>query len=266
MPLSPLIAAYDHVILDLDGTVWLSSSATPRAPEAIAAIREAGKRLAFVTNDGSRSPEEYVQKLWSIGCTAAIEEVVSVGSAIQYVLAERRPGARVFVIGGPPIFRHVADAGHHIANHTEHAERADVVVAVAHRQFDYGELLTATRALLAGAELICGGRDPNYPTADGIAPGTGAVTAALEYASGVPARAVGKPDPQVFEVALDRLGPGRTLVIGDHLVSDLGGAAAAGLDAAIVLTGVSSRADAEAASDPAPVAIGRDLAALVLST
>ena len=263
--LSPLLAAYDQVILDLDGTVWVGGAATPRAPEAVAAIREAGKRLAFVTNDGGHSPEEYVRKLWSIGCTAAVEEIVSVGAAIQYVLAERKPGASVFVIGGPPVFRHVADAGHHIANNTEHAETAEVVVAVAHRDFNYAEMLTATRALLAGAELISGGRDRNYPTTGGIAPGTGAVTAALEYATGVNARAVGKPDPQVFAVALDRLGDGRTLVIGDHLTSDLGGATAAGLDAAIVLTGVASRADAEAMLDPAPVAIGQDLATLVLS-
>src|SRR5579875_1857470 len=102
--LSPLLASYDQVILDLDGTVWVGGVATPRAPEAVAAIRAAGKRLAFVTNDGSHSPEEYVQKLWSIGCTAAVEEIVTVGSAIQYVLAERASGASVLVIGGPPVF------------------------------------------------------------------------------------------------------------------------------------------------------------------
>lgn len=264
--LSALLDGYEHVILDLDGTVWVGGVATPRAPEAVAAIRASGRRLAFVTNDGGHSPEEYVRKLWSIGCTAAVEEVVSVGSAIQYVLAEREPGAQVYVIGGEAVFRHVSDAGHHIANGTSHAEDAEVVVAVAHPDFDYSELLTATRALLAGAELISGGRDHTYPVAGGIAPGTGAVTAALEYASGVTARAVGKPDPQVFEVALERLGPGRTLVIGDHLTSDLGGAAAVGLDAAIVLSGITSRSQAEAASDPAPVAIGPDLATLVLSS
>jgi HAD superfamily hydrolase (TIGR01450 family) len=264
--LSPLLSAYDQVILDLDGTVWVGGAATPRAPEAVAAIRASGRRLVFLTNDGGHSPEEYVQKLWSIGCTAAIEEVVSVGSAIQFVLAERAPGASVFVIGGPPIFRHVADAGHRIVNNTPGAETAEVVVVVGHREFDYTELLIATRAVLAGAELISGGRDRNYPTAGGIAPGTGAITAAVEYATGATARVVGKPDPQVFEVAVDRLGSGRTLVIGDHLVSDLGGAAAAGLDAAIVLTGITSRDQAEAAADPAPVAIGEDLATLVLSS
>jgi glycerol-1-phosphatase len=263
--LSALLSAYDQVILDLDGTVWVGGVATPRAPEAVSAIRASGRRLVFVTNDGGHSPEEYVQKLWSIGCTASIEEVVSVGSAFQYVLAERPAGARVFVIGAPALFRHVTDAGHHVVNNTPNAETADVVVVSLHEDFNYGELLTATRALLSGAELVSGGRDRNFPTAGGIAPGTGAITVALEYASGATARIVGKPDPQVFEVALDRLGTGRTLVIGDHLIADLGGAAAAGLDAAIVLTGVTSGDQAEAASDPAPVAIGQDLATLVLS-
>jgi glycerol 3-phosphatase-2 len=265
VPLTSLLSAYDQVILDLDGTVWVGGVATPRAPEAVAAIRASGRRLAFVTNDGSHSPEEYVQKLWSIGCTASVEEIVSVGSAFQYVLAERPPGARVFVIGAPALFRHVTDAGHHVVNNTPNAETADVVVVTAHADFSYAEMLAATRALLAGAELISGGRDRNFPTAGGIAPGTGAVTVALEYATGASARVVGKPDPQVFEVAIDRMGSGRTLVIGDHLIADLGGAEAAGLDAAIVLTGVTSRDEAEAATDPAPVAIGQDLATLVLS-
>jgi HAD superfamily hydrolase (TIGR01450 family) len=264
VPLSELVSQYDNVILDLDGTVWVGETATLRAPEAITALRAAGKQLAFVTNDGGHSPEEYVQKLWSIGCTAAVEEIVSVGSAIQYVLAEMDP-ATVYVIGGPPVFRHVTDAGHRIVNGTTQAQSAEIVVAVAHPKFDYGELLIATRALIAGARLIGGGRDRNYPAAGGIAPGTGAVIAALEYATGVTARAVGKPDPQVFEVALDRLQAGRTLVVGDHLHSDLGGATAAGLDCALVLTGVTTLAQTETARHPAPVAVSQDLATLVLA-
>ena len=253
------------MILDLDGTVWVGNSATPRAPEAIAAIRAAGMRLAFVTNDGGRSPEEYVRKLWSIGCTASTNEVVSVGSAVQFVLAEREPGAGVYVIGSPAIVRHVADAGHRILNNTPAAESADVVVVAAHAKFTYTELRTATRAVLAGAEMIAAGRDRAFPADGGAAPGTGAVVAALEYATGQTARNVGKPDPQVFEVALERLGAGRTLVVGDHLESDLGGAAAAGLEAAIVLSGVTGSEAARAATDPTPVAIAADLGTLVLS-
>jgi glycerol 3-phosphatase-2 len=263
--LSPLLASYDNVILDLDGTVWVGDTVTPRAADAIAAIRSADKGLAFITNDGTRAPEDYVRKLWSLGCTASAGEVVSVGSAVQFLLAGRPAGRGVYVIGAPSVFRHVADAGHRILNHTDGAEHADVVVVVAHEDFNYSELRTATRAVLNGAELISGGRDRSYPAADGVSPGTGAVVAALEFATQRQAHSVGKPDSEVFGVALDRLGPGRTLMIGDHLVSDLGGAAAAGLDAAIVLTGVASRAEAEAARDPRPVAIGSDLASLVLS-
>jgi glycerol 3-phosphatase-2 len=263
--LSPLLASYDNVILDLDGTVWVGDHTTPRAADAIAAIRSAGRGLAFITNDGTRAPEDYVRKLWSLGCTASAGEVVSVGSAVQYLLAERSPGRGVYVIGAPAVFRHVTDAGHAILNGTDRAEEAEIVVVVAHEGFDYAELRTATRAVANGAELISGGRDRSFPSADGISPGTGAVVAALEFATQRQARSVGKPDPQVFQVALDRLGPGRTLMIGDHLVSDLGGAASVDLDAAIVLTGVANRAEAEAARDPQPVAIGADLASLVLS-
>jgi HAD superfamily hydrolase (TIGR01450 family) len=264
LSLSPLLRAYDQVILDLDGCVWVGERPTPRVQEAVAAIRTAGMRIAFLTNDGRHAPEEYVRKLWSIGCQASIGDVVSAGAALQFVLAESPPGTGAFVIGSPAIFRHVADAGCRILNHTTRAEQAELVVVAAHDDLSYRELRTATRALLAGASMLAGCRDPSFPAAGGPAPGTGAIVAALETASGVRARTVGKPEPQMFDAALDRLGDGRTLVVGDRLDTDLAGAAAAGLDGAIVLSGVSDRAAAEAARDPAPVAIAADLGSLVL--
>jgi HAD superfamily hydrolase (TIGR01450 family) len=168
------------------------------------------------------------------------------------------------VIGSQAIFRHVADAGQRIVNGTERETSAEMVVVAGHDAFDYSELKAATRALLEGAAMIAADRDPTFPAEDGLSPGTGAIVAALEYATARNAHVVGKPAPEIFKTALDRLGPGRTLMIGDRLDSDLAGAAAAGLDGAIVLTGVSSRADADAASDPAPVAIAENLHSLVL--
>ncbi len=264
MPLSPLLDHYGNVILDLDGTVWIGPEATPGAPEAVAALRAAGKGIAFVTNDGSHTPEEFVRRLWSAGCTASAEEIVSVGSAVQFTLAERPQGTKVYVIGPEAIFKHVLDAGQRIVNDSSMAEQADMVVVVGHGGFNYRELYIATRAIMNGADAICGGRDPNFPFAGGLAPGTGAIVAAIECATGVTVRNVAKPDPRPFQVALERLGPDRTLMIGDHLISDLRGAAAAGIDAAIVLSGVTSRVEAEAAVDPAPVAIAETLAELVL--
>jgi len=263
MPLSPLIASYDHVLLDLDGCVWVGQSATANAREALAELRGAGKTIAFVTNDSRLAPEEYVRKLWSLGLQASLEEIVTVGSAIQYVLAERAPGRPTYVIGSPAIFRHVSDSGQRIVNGTDRAATAEIVVIAGHDDFSYDELRTATQAVLNGAEMIAVNRDRTFPQPDGYWPGTGAIVAALEYATERTARSVGKPDVMLFETALDRLGPGRSLMVGDRLDADLAGAAAAGLDGAIVLTGVTTRAQAEAAEDPAPVAVAESLYALV---
>lgn len=263
MSLSPLVAPYDHLLLDLDGCVWVDQAATPHAREALIQLRAAGKRIAFITNDSRLAPEEYVRKLWSMGLQASLEEIVTVGLAVQYALAERPPRTPTYVIGSTAVFRHVADAGQRIVNGTERAGSAELVVVAAHDEFTFAELRTATQAVLNGAEMIAAGRDRTFPAGDGYWPGTGAIVAALEYATERTARSVGKPDTMLFETALDRLGPGRSLMVGDRLDSDLGGAAAAGLDGAIVLTGVTTREQAEAAHDPAPVAVAETLYGLV---
>jgi HAD superfamily hydrolase (TIGR01450 family) len=267
MPLAPLFDAYDAVLLDLDGCVWVGARPTRGAADAISAIREAGKPLAFVTNDSHHTPEEYVRKLWSVGVRAALDEVVTVGSAVQFLLADEHPdGAATYVIGSPAVFRHVADAGQHVVNNTPRAQSADVVVLAGHEEMRLRDLQPALASALAGAELVATDRDGSYPSQDGVAPGTGAVVAALEYASGRRVRIVGKPEPELFLTAVDRLGAERALVIGDRIDADLAGASAAGLDAAIVLSGSSTRATAEAAADPTPVAVAADLHALALGS
>src|SRR5258708_3317524 len=142
MPLSPLLAGYDNVLLDLDGCVWVGDSATPGAADAIAELRNSGKKLAFLTNDSRRSPEEYVRKLWALGVQASLEEMVTVGTALQWLLAGReRTG--VYVIGSPAVFRHVSDAGHRILNGTRDAAQAEIVVVAGHDDFDFAELRDA---------------------------------------------------------------------------------------------------------------------------
>lgn len=262
MGLSPLVAGYDNLLLDLDGCVWVGERPTPRASDAISELRAAGKHVAFITNDCRHSPEDYVRKLWSLGIQASLEEVVTVGGAIQHVLAERGPG-HAYVIGSASVFRHVADAGYRILNHAGANADADVVIVAGHDDFNFTELRDGMQAVLAGADMIAADRDRSFPTEDGLCPGSGAIVAALEYATERRATIVGKPEPQIFRTALDRLEGGRTLVVGDRLDADLTGAVAAGLKAAIVLTGVTSRQQATAASDPAPVAVADDLYGLV---
>jgi len=237
---------------------------TPRAAEAIDALRADGKRVAFVTNNSRHAGEDFVAKLWKLGIQASLADVVTAGGALQHLLAETRHGSTAFVIGEEPVYRHVEDAGLKVMNGTDLASRAELVVVAGTFDFSYTDLKDASLALQRGADFLATSRDPTYPTAEGFVPGPGALIAAVETASGREAQIVGKPEPQLLLTALDRLGDGPTLVVGDRPDSDLAAAAAAGLDAALVLTGGVSQAEAEAAKDPEPIRIADSLADLVL--
>jgi HAD superfamily hydrolase (TIGR01450 family) len=133
----------------------------------------------------------------------------------------------------------------------EAARAAEVVVVSGHRGFDYEELLTAKLALDAGAALIATSQDPTMPMPGGDWPGSGAVLAAVETASGRSAEIGGKPERHLFEMAVEAIGrPRRVAMVGDRIASDIDGGRAAGLATVLVLTGSSSREDAEAAQPP----------------
>jgi HAD superfamily hydrolase (TIGR01450 family) len=268
MALSPLASRYDQHVLDLDGCVWIGGEAIDGSVDAIAALREAGKRVAFVTNDPRRSAEDYVQRLWGIGVQASLADIVTVGGAVQHLLAETRGGRTAFVVGTATLSEHVADAGLKVLNGTDLASRADLVVVGGTEDLVYDDLRVATLALRRGADFLATSRDPTHPMPDGLWPGTGAIVAALEYASERKAAIVGKPEPQLVLTAIDRMGEGRTLVVGDRLDTDVAGAAKAGVDAALVLSGGTSAADVAAApaDSPKPIAVAETLAALVLGS
>jgi glycerol 3-phosphatase-2 len=264
VPISPFIDQYEQLILDLDGCVYLGDSPIPGSPEAIAALREAGKRVAFVTNNPRSAGEDYVRRLWGHGIQASTGDVVTVGGAVQHLLAERYRGRTVFAVGTPALKKHVADSGVGLLNGSELAPRADVVVVGGTEDLVYDDLRVAALALRRGADFLVTGRDPTHPMPDGLWPGTGAIVAALEYSTGRKAAVVGKPEPQLFITALDRLGEGRTLVVGDRLDTDVAAAAKARLDSALVLSGGTTAAEAAAAAEPRPLRVAPDLHSLVL--
>jgi glycerol-1-phosphatase len=263
VPLSALADRYEQFILDLDGCVWVGGEPTPGAVGALDELRAAGKRLAFATNNAFESGEDLVTQLWKIGVRASLRDVVTVGGAMQHLLAETRAGRTAFVIGTPSMHRHVADAGLKVLNATDLASRAEVVVVAGTTDLVYDDLRLAVQAVLRGADLLATARDPTYPQQDGPWPGTGSLLAAVEYATGRTAQIVGKPEPQLFHTALDRLGRGRTLVVGDRVASDLAAAAAAELDAALVRGDGSDPAELDG-FEPKPVAVARTLAELMV--
>lgn len=273
--LSPLLAGYDQVILDLDGCVWVGDEPVAGSPEAVAALREAGRGVVFATNNSWHPGEDHVARLWRMGIQASLADVVTVGGAMQHLLAETLSGRSAYVIGSAALRRHVAEAGLRPAV-GEQASEADVVVVGGTDDVSYGHIRDAAQAVHAGAEFLATGRDPTLPTPDGPWPGTGAILAAVETAGGRRARIVGKPEPQLFYTALDRLGEGRTLVVGDRMDSDIAAAHAASLDAALVHSGVGDEApkrlgtdeiaDRPASDARAPVAEAATLGELVLGS
>jgi HAD superfamily hydrolase (TIGR01450 family) len=261
--LSPLVERYDQLIMDLDGCVWVGDQPVDGSVEAIERLRDAGRRIAFATNNSRRTGEDYVRKLWSMGIRASVGDVVTVGGAMQHLLAETRRGMTAFVIGTQAMVDHVAGAGLKVMNGTDLASRAELVIVSGTEQVTYDEVRLASLALQRGADFLATSRDPTYPMPDGLWPGTGAVLAAVETASGRQAAIVGKPEPQLFLTALERLGEGRTLVVGDRIGSDIEAARRAGLDGALVLTGDATAEEAAASRDPRPVAVADSLLALV---
>jgi glycerol-1-phosphatase len=251
----PLADRFDGLLIDLDGVVWIGREPVPGAPQALRALLEAGKRLVFVTNNPGKPPAVYAKRLLELGVQVGPEQVVTAGMVAARLAGEAAAAAGnrggAFVIGAPALKEMVAAAGAHLLDREE-AREADVVVVSGHREFDYRELLASKQALDRGAALFATSRDPTMPMPGGEVPGTGAVLAAVEVASGRRAEIAGKPERRLFEMAIEAIGgEGRLAMVGDRISSDIEGGRRAGLETVLVLSGATSREEAERA-DPEP--------------
>jgi glycerol 3-phosphatase-2 len=235
---------YDAFLLDLDGVLYRGEDPVDRAPETVEALRSMGKAVVFVTNNSWRTPSQVAEKLQGMGIRAHPDDVVTSGqaTAAQLRRALGSNGATAYVLGGPGVRSALADAG--IDPVDGEPDRVDVVVVGWDRDLTYDRLRTATVLIGRGARLVATNADASYPAPGGeLWPGAGAILAAVEAGSGRSATVVGKPHRPLFDLAVDRAGGRAALVVGDRIETDIVGAANAGLDAALVLTGASTSAD-----------------------
>jgi HAD superfamily hydrolase (TIGR01450 family) len=251
---------FDGLLVDLDGVVWIGRELIPGSVDALAALLDRGLEIVFVTNNPGKPAPEYAERLREAGIPVPDDRVVTAGEATAGLAAEQG-GDTAFVIGAPAFHETVAAAGLRPLE-GEAGREADVVLVSGHRGFDYDELLTATLALQRGAALFATSHDPTLPMPGGAWPGTGAVLAAVETASGATAEIGGKPEPHLFEMARERIAAAkRVAMVGDRVSSDIEGGRRAGLETILVLSGATSREQADRAVPP-PDHIARDLAAL----
>jgi 4-nitrophenyl phosphatase len=240
----PSLKDIKHLIIDMDGVLYLGDQPMPRLREFFDFLRE--RRISFIlaTNNSTRTPKEYVDKLKGMGVTVSPDEILVSGQATARYLAREYPrGTRVHVFGMPALKQAMTDEGFVLAD-----ENVQLVVASMDRQVNFEKLKRATLLIRNGARFIATNRDPTNPSEEGLIPGTGAMIVALEAASETKAKAIGKPEPTMYQLAMEIMGarPETTAAIGDRVDTDILGGKRAELTTICVLSGSSDRDEAEA--------------------
>lgn len=232
-----LLEQYDALLFDLDGTLMHGSRPIPHAAEAVDAARAAGRPVVFATNNASRTPQQAADHLAVVGIPAQVGEFVTSPQVAARLLAERVPaGSRVLVVGGPSLAAEVEAAG--MVPTEQDAEDVAAVIQGWSPDLGWARLAEGAYAIRRGAVWMATNVDATLPTERGLAPGNGAMVAALRHATGAEPLVAGKPEPGMFTVAASQVGARRPLVVGDRLDTDIEGANRAGIDALLVLTGV----------------------------
>ncbi len=250
----------EALILDMDGVLWRDNQPIGDLPAIFSIIKRRGWKVTLATNNATLSVEQYLEKLGRFGVILAPEQIVNSTMAAVHYLSQRYPmGGSVFVVGESSLIRTLAESNF---VHSEQATLA--VVAGMDRQVTYEKLRRATLLIRSGVPFIGTNPDKTFPTPEGLVPGAGAILAAIEAATSTQPIIVGKPSPEMYQVALERMGvsPASTLVVGDRLETDVAGGQQLGCKTGLVLSGVTGF-QAARAWIPAPDWIEPDLTTLI---
>jgi 4-nitrophenyl phosphatase len=252
------------LILDMDGVIWKGDAPIGDLPATFECVRECGLKFVFATNNGTKTPQEYQQKLAELGVKVEVNQIVTSALGVAFMLSRKFPrGTKVFMIGEDGIRVALEEEGFEVLN-LESAAQAQVFVMGIDRGISFMKVAEATLLVRAGVPFYTTNADKTFPTPRGEIPGSGSWLSVITSATGVEPIVAGKPFPYLMELSLERLGTKKdeTLIVGDRLETDIAAGQAVGCPTALVLSGVSSKAQADA-WEPKMNLIAESLAELV---
>lgn len=231
------------LVIDMDGVLWRGDTPLPGLTNFFHFMHVHSLPFMLATNNATKTPEQYLQKLAGFGVKSVKRENVLTSSlaTAAYLKREYQPGSKVYVVGQDGLREAMHQAGFAVLE--DNSQPADLVVAGADFNLTYEKLKNAALLIQGGARFIGTNGDLTFPSEEGLAPGAGSILAAIEAATGVKPPTVGKPAPLMFEIALEKMGtrPERTAMLGDRLETDILGGQQAGLKTILVETGVDNK-------------------------
>ncbi len=250
------------LILDMDGVLWKGQETIGDLPSIFERLRSRGIQIILATNNATRTPEQYVEKLAGFGVNIESWRVINSAKATAFRMKIDFPdGGPVYVIGEEGLVNALAAQGF-VSEQPEANPIA--VVAAMDRHLTYDKLRRATLFIRRGIPFYGTNPDRTFPTPEGLIPGAGSILAALEAATSIHPMIAGKPSPDMYRMALDllKVEPAQALAVGDRLDTDILGGQRAGCRTGLVLSGVTTPEDL-LTWEPKPDYIAGDLSQLV---
>lgn len=230
---------YKGYLIDLDGTMYKGNEKVDGAHQFIDYLNRHDIPHLFVTNNSTKEPEQVAEKLHAMGVEADSQEIVTSAIATAEYIAEEKPGATVYMLGGSGLKTALTDHGLQIKDD----EFVDYVVIGLDEQVTYEKLAIATLAVRQGASFISTNKDPSIPKERGFMPGNGAITSVVSVSTGVQPIFIGKPESIIMNKALEmiNLDKSEVAMVGDLYETDILSGINIGLDTIHVQTGVTSK-------------------------
>jgi glycerol-1-phosphatase len=257
-----LATAYDLLMFDLDGVVYVEGHAVDHAASSVAAARSAGAHVAFITNNASRTPDQVAEQLTDLGIKASASDVVTSSQAAARLLHDRfGDGAHVAVLGAVGLEVALREAGLEPVRVGDGS--AVAIVSGYAPEVRWKVIMQAAASIRSGLPWVATNTDLTLPTSDGLAPGHGTLVRLISEFAEVEPEVAGKPSRPLLDETLRRVGGDHPLMVGDRLDTDIEGAQRADVDSLLVMTGVTSLTDlAMATPAQRPTYVAEDLRAL----